>query len=64
MKCTHTSPVLLALHMAMVRAGNLGSVKSVRRYVKHLRQGMKDLLLCAELQNTSNSISPSLSFFI
>lgn len=57
MKCTHTSQVLLTLYMAMVRTGNLGSVKSVRWYVKHLRQGMKDLPLCAELQNTSNYFS-------
>lgn len=60
MKCTHTSQIIPTLYMAMIRAGDLGTVVSV----KHLRQGLEGLLLCAELQNTSNSICPSLSFFI
>lgn len=64
MKCTHTSQIIPTLYMAMIRAGDLGTVVSVRQHVKHLRQGLEGLLLCAELQNTSNSICPSLSFFI
>lgn len=64
MKCTHISQVILALHIAMIRKGDLGSVNSLRNYVQHLRQGIEDLLLHTDLQNTSSSISLSLNFFI
>lgn len=53
-----------ALQITIVRTGGLGSVKSVRYYVKHMRQRIKGLLLRTKLRNTGNSMPLRLSFFI